>query len=521
MDSNFQTPPLPIEKPVIKLPCPFSAQGMLQPKNLQPPPMYGPRGSTIPPKFLARPVRPHHHQKFDNRNNFTRPPRTQHTTRYRNPSNANFRHNRPPSNNRRFDAPATQQNSNFWCETCDRGFYTEAHLQQHISEHQNCGIDGCQFTGHELMIAKHIELQHSTGLYDKIKNLQTPEDIEKWREERRRRYPTKQNIEQRQQAQTERKKRGELLNESKSRFGNPRDRNRNTTTTAAGRNDKKCGKQKSNNNKNRRKRNARETITTTVAKNDVTATAAAVENDECVGMFRGTSLMENYKTTYNKTQSKDVNALASLVGMYGSDNSSSSDESDDGDDDNGTKDDLIISEHFANRKESVDEIKSDVDEVPENVILEKTPKCVEETVSECQIHDDAEINDENQGEAPDEQPVERNTTTEVVSSISPANENNSSSTRKRKRNRKAALIVEKRNTVTLLDLEKRYRNQNTMLEKLLQKDIRHERNVLLQCVRYVVQNNFFGIGNENNLPSAIEEITDGGGDDKELNSDLL
>ncbi|KAL1397336.1 hypothetical protein pipiens_020149, partial [Culex pipiens pipiens] len=33
-----------------------------------------------------------------------------------------------------------------------------------------------------------------------------------------------------------------------------------------------------------------------------------------------------------------------------------------------------------------------------------------------------------------------------------------------------------------------------MLEKLLDKDIRHERNVLLQCVRFVVDNKFFGIG---------------------------
>lgn len=32
---------------------------------------------------------------------------------------------------------------------------------------------------------------------------------------------------------------------------------------------------------------------------------------------------------------------------------------------------------------------------------------------------------------------------------------------------------------------------NPFLEKLLQEDIRHERNVLLQCVNYVVRNNFF------------------------------
>lgn len=46
-----------------------------------------------------------------------------------------------------------------------------------------------------------------------------------------------------------------------------------------------------------------------------------------------------------------------------------------------------------------------------------------------------------------------------------------------------------------LDYRKtRLRKQNTLLEKLLEPDIRHERNVLLQCVRYVCENNFFGIG---------------------------
>lgn len=33
----------------------------------------------------------------------------------------------------------------------------------------------------------------------------------------------------------------------------------------------------------------------------------------------------------------------------------------------------------------------------------------------------------------------------------------------------------------------------TLLEMLLAPDVRHERNVLLQCVRYVVRNNFFGL----------------------------
>jgi hypothetical protein len=36
-----------------------------------------------------------------------------------------------------------------------------------------------------------------------------------------------------------------------------------------------------------------------------------------------------------------------------------------------------------------------------------------------------------------------------------------------------------------------HRRPPTLLQKLLESEIRHERNIILQCVRYIVQNNFF------------------------------
>lgn len=52
--------------------------------------------------------------------------------------------------------------------------------------HKLCGIDGCTFSAHPLLIEKHIIMQHNTGLYHKIKNVSTPEEIEKWIMERKR-----------------------------------------------------------------------------------------------------------------------------------------------------------------------------------------------------------------------------------------------------------------------------------------------------------------------------------------------
>lgn len=38
-------------------------------------------------------------------------------------------------------------------------------------------------------------MQHATGLYKRIGKLDNPEEIKKWRDERKKKYPTKENIE--------------------------------------------------------------------------------------------------------------------------------------------------------------------------------------------------------------------------------------------------------------------------------------------------------------------------------------
>lgn len=88
---------------------------------------------------------------------------------------------------------------------------------------QKCNIDGCQFIAHPKVITKHIQMQHSTGLYKKIANLNNPEEIKKWREERKKRYPTKSNIEKKAAERKEKIERGEKMflncDNKKEKFG--------------------------------------------------------------------------------------------------------------------------------------------------------------------------------------------------------------------------------------------------------------------------------------------------------------
>lgn len=92
-----------------------------------------------------------------------------------------------------------------------------------MKEHRVCGIDGCTFTAHGKIVDKHIEMQHSTGLYDKIRNISTPEDIARWIEERKRKFATRENIEKSKQQQEEMIKRGERLQKNNKSFSKKKD----------------------------------------------------------------------------------------------------------------------------------------------------------------------------------------------------------------------------------------------------------------------------------------------------------
>lgn len=112
-----------------------------------------------------------------------------------------------------------REESPHFCDACERGFRSENELKIHMSEHRVCGIDGCTFVGHSKIVEKHISMQHVTGLYYRIAKTDNPEDIAKWVAERKKRYPTKENIEIRQLQQEEMMKRGERIQKSKNRFG--------------------------------------------------------------------------------------------------------------------------------------------------------------------------------------------------------------------------------------------------------------------------------------------------------------
>lgn len=340
---------------------------------------------------------------------------------------------RPPQNE-----PAYELS---WCDLCERSFKNSQQLSRHISEHEKCCFEGCNFEAHSGLLKKHIEMQHNSGLFSRIATVETEEDIEKWREERRKRYPTKANIEMRQLAQEQRLKRGERLDEQKNRFGKLSDRNRAKEFLPKPKNEREATKKRQRKPRNRRNNSS--------AVSGVKENVEGLQETEKVTEQTPKDLVESVP----EKSCQPVNSLSALIGMY----STSSDE------------------------EEADSLAA----APTILKAEPAPP-VEVRCEKSEDEDDG---------PPEEQPIEKSNANEEEVVVK-KNDSQCMGNRKRPFGRPSGSSGEAKvaKRPTVLNMTRKIRNQNSLLEKLLQKDIRHERNVLLQCVRHVVENNFFGVG---------------------------
>ena len=99
----------------------------------------------------------------------------------------------------------------YFCDVCEKPVGNAAEYKQHVSEHATCGIDGCQYTAHQDILETHIRHQHLSGFYNRIVQGNTPEDIEKWRAERRKNWPTHVRMAEKIVAQEAQRERGEVM----------------------------------------------------------------------------------------------------------------------------------------------------------------------------------------------------------------------------------------------------------------------------------------------------------------------
>ncbi|XP_004530404.1 nuclear fragile X mental retardation-interacting protein 1 [Ceratitis capitata] len=506
-----------MEGPVLARPHFLTPSGMTLHARHQPPPMYGKRGATYPAKYLQTNVK-----------------------------------NKVTSAVHKEEAQAEPQ----YCEACDMELQSIEDLRRHKAQHEKCPIDNCNYRGHPSMMDKHVATLHSSGLFDKFKKLSSPEEIAAWREERKRKYPTLENALLRQRAKEQREKRGERLEEIKSRFGKHEDRKRaqKTLKNQISKTDQpqnlnpRPGNNtfKRNNNKRRRKADQQkfEEKKQTEKMEEIKKAkkqncAVNTEEDMCcdsIKMFRGTSKLSDYEHLRPK-KLKETNVLTSLLGMYGSDDESE-EETNESVECKCMNKEIINKESTTNAVDKIHElienstsvlrqennlksgsnstheignVSSDGDqELSEYKISDKKDflKSISFTDNSEKVHSTKREHSEtakhkemvySDDEGPQEAPIERSTNiplpTKPVSNVEKKDgENVAHNQQPSQKNTKTNTLSRINKQKSGLNYRARLCKQNTLLEKLLQPDIRHERNVLLQCVRYVCENNFFRIG---------------------------
>ncbi|XP_059060544.1 FMR1-interacting protein NUFIP1 [Achroia grisella] len=410
---------------------------------------------------------------------------------YRNPQwrpNSGFKTNYSGRN--KYMQKAAEISDEHWCETCDRNFNNADLLEKHKKQHEKCNIDGCQFVAHPNVITKHIQMQHSSGLYKKIANVNNPEEIKKWIEERKKKYPTLNNIEKKTAQIKEKIERGEKMGLQKNyklhnNYKQP---------------DTKRKHDYSYNNNSRHRQNLPQSfskdqmgvqpvitskhINKKITKDNLLSIS---NNERKLKPFKGIQDLTENSDTNEETEDSDSNFSVDDEVEYSNKNKDVTDD----------KQPIVcsaLSTLMCSYESSDEETKTDLVKKESCVtrdngkMLEKKKLEIEYAINKNNIsvpNANNMIEDNNKSDCdsgPEEVKIDKS-----VNNIETDTNQTQSINNKTLPKRKMGAHETNYNKYN----NKKPKLPSTLLQKLLSKEMQHERNVVLQCIRYVIKNDYF------------------------------
>ncbi|XP_065056782.1 FMR1-interacting protein NUFIP1-like [Rhopilema esculentum] len=97
----------------------------------------------------------------------------------------------------------------FFCEPCEKEFKTLADKTMHLKGHVKCEVKGCTFIASRKILKLHFIQNHEEGRF-RI-SLQSDADIKKWRDERKKNYPSLFRQKAKIENEEEKKRKGHVL----------------------------------------------------------------------------------------------------------------------------------------------------------------------------------------------------------------------------------------------------------------------------------------------------------------------
>lgn len=394
------------------------------------------------------------------------------------------------------------------CGPCNRTFYNKQKLEEHLKDHVECPFPECKLSAHIKVIDQHINNQH---MLVNFASLQI--DDETWIAERKKRFPSIQRAELRRAEQIEKLKRGEKLGVSKKPFKSKiksiTSKNENDTSGASNattgvkreqpqnESGKDEGKRKG---KFRRKRQEQESFNR--PPQPVTKVDLFDSDDETrdgLRAFRGTKCFYEELGEVSYFGNKSINVDKEDIAEQ-EENIVISDDEDWQDEDNkaaDTKGPLVLGgalgslmgAYSDSEDESTDEAvtsqgKDNPQSVPKKIDEGSSSKVKADASVEVTKSQDKSVDDAGTQDMLVEVAKQDSSASAEVKQDAQQLKESTSRTRNRRMQRKKMPKGPPKP-------RKMPRRRKTLLEKLLQADIIHERNVILQCVRFVVKNNFF------------------------------
>lgn len=327
------------------------------------------------------------------------------------------------------------------CDACHKVFPKKKTLDAHLECHVQCSYDGCSFEASSKVLKFHWNQFHASGKV-KIK-LDTPEEIAKWREERKRKYPTVANVEKKKEEEAKRKASGQVLRTKNFRY---RRGQRGGKTSHRGRRRQHQGKRKGE-------------------MNDQVTTANS-ENGSQEGKSEDSESLKN-----------EGDPLSFVLGDC------------DGENESDTEGEM--KEKLSSISRSPSTLKqADIS----NEMLEGNSALGSLFSAYASDSDNDEeqtgINNEEMGCGLDEGVSEKPDISKDLESMPQVT---SEEGRKKKSRQRRLQKRKKKQSQSEVNSRSLGMRKSTLLEKLLAPQIRHERNVILQCVRHIIKKNFFDV----------------------------